>query len=89
MNRKIFFVLIFACFLQVNVYAQEKWDSTYRPGSFELMTGLFESYPNASTDIIFFGNSITAHLDWNELLACTRHATVVYQTILHLVCWKG
>ncbi|MEO8109350.1 MAG: GDSL-type esterase/lipase family protein [Ginsengibacter sp.] len=68
MNRKMFLVFIFACFLKVNVYAQQKWDSTYRPGSYELMTGLFKSYPDSTNDIIFFGNSITAHVDWNELL---------------------
>ena len=44
------------------------WDSTYRPASYDLRVGQFRSYPNASTDIVFLGNSITAGTDWNELL---------------------
>jgi lysophospholipase L1-like esterase len=46
-------------------------DSTYRPNSFVIKTEQFRSYPNASTDIIFLGNSITAGTDWNELLGIT------------------
>jgi len=45
-----------------------KWDSTFRPPNFALKVNLFKSYPNASSDIIFVGNSITAGTDWNELL---------------------
>lgn len=51
---------------------QAKWDSAYRPSSYDLKVGLFKSYPNAATDIIFFGNSITAGADWNELLGMTN-----------------
>ena len=44
------------------------WDSTHRPNNFALKVDLFRSYPNASSDIIFLGNSITAGVDWVELL---------------------
>lgn len=45
-----------------------KWDSTYRPGSYEQKIGLFKSYVNSPKDVIFLGNSITDQVDWNELL---------------------
>lgn len=44
------------------------WDSTHRPNNFLNKVDQFRSYPNASTDIVFLGNSITAGTDWNELL---------------------
>lgn len=46
----------------------QTWDSTVRPGNFVLKVEQFKSYPNSKTDIIFLGNSITAGVDWNELL---------------------
>lgn len=45
-----------------------KWDSSYRPGNYHLKLAQFRSYPNAASDIIFLGNSITDYTDWNELL---------------------
>ncbi len=45
------------------------WDSTFRPGGYALKAGLFKSYPNSKRDIIFLGNSITAGVDWAELLS--------------------
>ena len=45
-----------------------KWDSTFRPNNFHLKAGLFKSFPNSRKDVIFLGNSITAGVDWNELL---------------------
>lgn len=48
--------------------AAPKWDSTYRPANYQLKVGLFESFPNSGKDIIFLGNSITAGVDWSELL---------------------
>lgn len=47
-----------------------KWDSTYRPGSYALKVAQFRSYPNSKKDIVFFGNSITDYVDWNELMQC-------------------
>ena len=44
------------------------WDSTFRPNNFSLKAELFRSLPNSKKDIIFLGNSITAGVDWNELL---------------------
>jgi lysophospholipase L1-like esterase len=44
------------------------WDSTIRPGAYVLKLGQFKSFPNSRTDVIFLGNSITAGIDWMELL---------------------
>ncbi|HWV74861.1 MAG TPA: GDSL-type esterase/lipase family protein [Pseudosphingobacterium sp.] len=50
-------------------FAQESsWDSTYRPAVYPLLVEQFKSFPKASSDIVFLGNSITAGTDWNELL---------------------
>lgn len=49
-----------------------KWDSTHRPGNFKLKVDLFRAYPNSAKDIIFLGNSITAGVDWTELLGNLR-----------------
>lgn len=43
-------------------------DSGYRPPTYQSRLALFRSYPNSTKDIIFLGNSITAGVDWNELL---------------------
>ncbi|RYF85411.1 MAG: sialate O-acetylesterase [Chitinophagaceae bacterium] len=48
-----------------------KWDSTFRPNNYELKVEEFRSFPNSSKDIIFLGNSITAGIDWMELLGRT------------------
>ncbi len=45
-----------------------KWDSSFRPNNYALKVGQFRSYPNAKTDIVFLGNSITAGIEWSELL---------------------
>ena len=66
--------VLLAGFLMMGFFAQAqtaKWDSTYRPGSFALKVELFRSYPDAPSDIIFLGNSITAGTDWMELLGRT------------------
>lgn len=56
-------------FIFSSAMAQEiKFDSTYRPGTYDVQVALFESYKNSSSDIIFLGNSITAHAQWAELL---------------------
>lgn len=47
------------------------WDSTFRPGSYDIKVQQFRSYPNSANDVIFLGNSITAGTDWNELLGST------------------
>lgn len=50
-------------------YAQEvKWDSTFRPNNYALKVEEFRSFPNSTKDIIFLGNSITAGIEWTELL---------------------
>ena len=49
-----------------------QWDSTVRPNSYAIKVEQYRSYPNASTDIIFLGNSITAGTDWNELLSISN-----------------
>lgn len=46
--------------------AQVKWDSTYRPGIYELKKQQFEVFPKSKKDIVFLGNSITDYFEWNE-----------------------
>jgi len=70
MNRfklRLLACLLFLAFNQS--FAQESsWDSTYRPAVYPLLVEQFKSFPTASSDIVFLGNSITAGTDWNELL---------------------
>lgn len=54
--------------LQLSAQKVSTWDSTYRPAVYPLLVEQFESFPKASSDIVFLGNSITAGTDWNELL---------------------
>lgn len=44
-------------------------DTVYRPRTFNVQVQQFRSYPNATSDIIFLGNSLTAYSNWNELLS--------------------
>ncbi|MES2331545.1 MAG: GDSL-type esterase/lipase family protein [Bacteroidota bacterium] len=44
------------------------WDSTFRPNNWALKVGQFISYQHSSKDIVFLGNSITANVEWRELL---------------------
>jgi lysophospholipase L1-like esterase len=61
-------LLGFICF-SAPAWSQEvSWDSTYRPGIFQLKVDQFRSYPNSRKDVIFLGNSITDGVDWVELL---------------------
>ncbi|WP_266202342.1 GDSL-type esterase/lipase family protein [Pontibacter kalidii] len=59
------------------VVAQEvedaAWDSTYRPATYQVQVEQFRAYPDSRKDIVFLGNSLTAHPDWSELLE-SRHA---------------
>ncbi|NEM99371.1 GDSL-type esterase/lipase family protein [Pontibacter burrus] len=45
-----------------------KYDSTYRPATWQVQVDYFKSHPNSKKDIVFLGNSLTAHMDWAELL---------------------
>jgi lysophospholipase L1-like esterase len=63
----VFIILILA--LAQNGFAQKtKWDSTYRPGNYKPNWDQFKLFKQASTDVVFLGNSITANTDWAELL---------------------
>lgn len=65
-------LITLSLFISISVHAQaEKWDSTFRPNNWDLKVGQFKSFPNSSKDIIFLGNSITAGIDWMELLGRT------------------
>ena len=60
---------ILLAFIASGACAQEiKFDTTYRPATYDVQVALFESYKNSASDIIFLGNSITAHAEWAELL---------------------
>lgn len=50
-------------------HVEVTYDTTHRPRNFHLQVTQFKTYPNADTDIIFLGNSLTAGTKWNELLA--------------------
>ena len=50
-----------------------RYDSTYRPATWQVQVDYFKSHPNSKKDIIFLGNSLTAHMDWLELLG-EKHA---------------
>ncbi|HVV06914.1 MAG TPA: GDSL-type esterase/lipase family protein, partial [Puia sp.] len=43
-------------------------DTAYRPPSYTSRLNLFKSYRHSTKDVVFLGNSITAGVDWNELL---------------------
>lgn len=62
-----FFVLLFWSNSQAQT-STPKWDSTHRPNNFALKVEQFKAYPDSKKDIIFLGNSITAGVDWTELL---------------------
>jgi lysophospholipase L1-like esterase len=68
MTKKSFFTVLISGVVLSAAAQTQKWDSTFRPNNFSLKVGQFKSYPNASTDIVFLGNSITANVDWAELL---------------------
>lgn len=63
---------LFLCILMVCVSAAgaqtQTWDSSFRPNNWALKVGQFKSYPDSKEDIIFLGNSITAGIEWRELL---------------------
>ena len=44
------------------------YDSTFRPNNYALKVAQFISYPHSTKDIVFLGNSITANVEWRELL---------------------
>jgi lysophospholipase L1-like esterase len=65
-------LIAFSLFIAFASNAQTaKWDSSFRPNNWELKVGEFKSFPNSTKDIIFLGNSITAGIDWMELLGRT------------------
>ena len=67
MKRTSLFLFLMVAFC--SLFAQEvKWDSAHRPNNFRLKVEQFASYPNTSKDIVFLGNSITAGIEWSELL---------------------
>jgi lysophospholipase L1-like esterase len=62
-------LLVFTLLIFFDAYSQAKtWDSTYKPANWNLKVQQFRNYPDSKKDIIFLGNSITAGVDWNELL---------------------
>jgi lysophospholipase L1-like esterase len=64
-------IIFIACslFIFSATYGQAKtWDSTFRPASWKREVEQFRNYSDSKKDIIFVGNSITAGVDWAELL---------------------
>lgn len=69
MKRIFIFILLFASIKLVEAQSEvAKWDSTYRPGTYQVKKELFEYYQHKKSDIVFLGNSITDYNEWNELL---------------------
>ena len=70
--NNIFYKLVACVCLWFTTYESfsqtTQWDSTYRPGAYQLKVDQFRAYKDSKKDIIFLGNSITAGTDWNELL---------------------
>jgi lysophospholipase L1-like esterase len=73
MNQKQLTVLLFILVFCFAANSQSlKWDSTFRPPNYSLKVELFKSFKNSKKDIIFLGNSLTAYVDWYELLGNTK-----------------
>lgn len=68
MKTSLFPFVFLLVLSQVTSAQDKKWDSTFRPNNWALKAELFKSFPNSKKDIVFLGNSITAGVDWNELL---------------------
>ncbi len=67
--KKLLLVVGFVA-LAIVTFAQTTpaYDSTYRPKIYSDKVAGFKASPIAHTDIVFLGNSITAHADWAKLL---------------------
>jgi lysophospholipase L1-like esterase len=70
--KKLSAVSLFIGALCFNAYGQLKIDSTTRPANFNLKIDQFKSFKNSPADVVFLGNSITAQIDWDELLDLPR-----------------
>src|SRR5687768_11746755 len=64
---RTFFLFLSLFTIQLLSAQAPKWDSTFRPGGYNLKVEQFRSY-NDKEAIVFLGNSITAGTDWSELL---------------------
>lgn len=55
--------------IAISSYSQGvTWDSTYRPDGYDQRLAQFRISPDSKKDIIFLGNSITAGVEWQELV---------------------
>ncbi|MFT3902278.1 MAG: GDSL-type esterase/lipase family protein [Niabella sp.] len=72
MKRFLFFLTGFLFWASSVCAQQTSWDSTYRPSGYALRTAQFSEFAHSKKDIIFLGNSITAGVDWAELLQNSR-----------------
>ena len=55
--------------IAISSYSQgATWDSTYRPDGYDQRLAQFRMLPDSKKDIIFLGNSITAGVEWQELV---------------------
>jgi len=66
---KVFGNIIILIFIVISSHGQQAtWDSLYRSEGYDLRLAQFNMFPHSKSDIIFLGNSITAGVDWQELL---------------------
>lgn len=68
MRNRILCALLFNMIVSFASSQTAGFDTTYRPRTYKLQVEKFKSYPDSKEDIIFLGNSITAYINWNELL---------------------
>lgn len=69
--KRLKIYLLFALLLGVTIgdaQTTPAYDSTFRPNNWALKVGQFLAYPHSTRDIVFLGNSITANVEWRELL---------------------
>lgn len=70
--KKIIKIGVFVLSLSLANAQEAKRDSAYRPANYQIKVEQFRSFPTSTEDIVFLGNSITAGIDWAELLQ-NRH----------------
>ncbi|RYY21985.1 MAG: sialate O-acetylesterase [Sphingobacteriaceae bacterium] len=61
-------VVVFTAATQKSFAQKTKWDSTYRPAGYQPNWQQFKLFKQSAADVVFLGNSITANINWAELL---------------------
>jgi len=67
-TKRIIVFFVFALSVTFLRAQTPAYDSSFRPNNWALKVEQFTSYPHSAKDIVFLGNSITANVEWRELL---------------------